>query len=177
MAYSDHLIDQASDLASKDSRRPRQASLRRAVSGAYYALFHEIIDHAVASILSNTDVSGPVGHRLRRVVDHKAALRAAKWFASGSPADIPKSIQAMRSPAHTPIEPALARVCAVFIQLQAARHSADYDLSAPFSRDDTRRHVEDARSAIQALRTLDAKNDTFIFLLGCVLGDSLTRNA
>jgi uncharacterized protein (UPF0332 family) len=34
------LLQQAYDLASKEETDPKQASLRRAVSTAYYALFH-----------------------------------------------------------------------------------------------------------------------------------------
>lgn len=38
----DDLLIQASALLSLDARRPRQANLRRAISTAYYAVFHAI---------------------------------------------------------------------------------------------------------------------------------------
>ena len=41
------LLQQAYDLAYKETTDPKQASLRRAVSTAYYALFHLLIDEAV----------------------------------------------------------------------------------------------------------------------------------
>jgi hypothetical protein len=48
MAFPDDLLEQAYDLANKEPINPKQASLRRAVSTAYYALFHLLIDEAVS---------------------------------------------------------------------------------------------------------------------------------
>ncbi len=44
MAFHDDLLEQANHLARRERGRPRQASLRRAVSSAYYALFHLLIE-------------------------------------------------------------------------------------------------------------------------------------
>src|SRR5712664_67396 len=43
MAFPDDLLEQAQHLAQREPKRPKQASLRRAVSTAYYALFHLLI--------------------------------------------------------------------------------------------------------------------------------------
>ena len=40
MSLPEDLLEQAVHLATLDARRPKQANLRRAVSTAYYALFH-----------------------------------------------------------------------------------------------------------------------------------------
>ena len=40
MSLHADLLEQAEQLAQLDPRRPKQANLRRAVSSAYYALFH-----------------------------------------------------------------------------------------------------------------------------------------
>jgi hypothetical protein len=40
------LLEQAVRLAMLDVRRPKQANLRRAVSSAYYAVFHLLVDEA-----------------------------------------------------------------------------------------------------------------------------------
>src|SRR5882724_812436 len=40
MPFPDHLLEQAHHIANREPKRPKQASLRRAVSTAYYALFH-----------------------------------------------------------------------------------------------------------------------------------------
>jgi hypothetical protein len=49
MSFADDLLEQAYDLANKQPANPKQASLRRAVSAAYYALFHLLIDEAVSN--------------------------------------------------------------------------------------------------------------------------------
>jgi uncharacterized protein (UPF0332 family) len=49
MAYHDDLLRQALQLIHQEPRNPKQASLRRAVSTAYYALFHLLISEAVAN--------------------------------------------------------------------------------------------------------------------------------
>ena len=43
MAFADDLLKQAFLLLNKEPRTPTQASLRRSVSTAYYALFHLLI--------------------------------------------------------------------------------------------------------------------------------------
>ena len=47
MPFPDHLLEQAQHLANRERKRPRQASLRRAVSTAYYALFHLLVSEAI----------------------------------------------------------------------------------------------------------------------------------
>src|SRR5260370_40895720 len=48
MPFADDPLEQAYDLAHKEATNSKQASLRRAVSTAYYALFHLLIDEAVS---------------------------------------------------------------------------------------------------------------------------------
>ncbi len=177
MAYSDDLVEKAKSLAATDPRRPKQANIRRALSSAYYALFHEIVDRAARSILLGADAAGPIGSRLRRTIEHRAVLKCAKWFAGAG--EMPVAIQAMRGAPGAgppPIDASLSRLCQIFVDLQAERHRADYDLSAPFARADVNRRIIEAESAIAALRALETKGDALLFLLGCVMGDGLTRN-
>jgi len=49
MPFADDLLKQAYHLASKERKNPKQASLRRAVSTAYHALVHLLIDEAVGN--------------------------------------------------------------------------------------------------------------------------------
>lgn len=173
MAYADDLLEQARSLASADPHRPKQANVRRAVSAAYYALFHEVAERAVASVLSGAEATGRIGARMRRTVQHSTALRAAKWFTGGGP--MPAAIQRMRSA--LAVDRDLVHVCQVFAELQEERHRADYELASPFSRAEANRRILDAESAISRLRGLQPRGDTLIFLLGCLLGESLTKNA
>jgi uncharacterized protein (UPF0332 family) len=43
--YED-LLKQAVRLATLDIKKPKQANLRRAISSAYYAVFHLLVDEA-----------------------------------------------------------------------------------------------------------------------------------
>jgi hypothetical protein len=51
VSYASDLLEQATALCAADPRRPKQANLRRAVSSAYYAVFHELTESAVAFVL------------------------------------------------------------------------------------------------------------------------------
>src|SRR5437588_12920725 len=49
MAYADDLLQLAQEMASLHSDEAHQPSLRRALSTAYYALFHLLISDAIAN--------------------------------------------------------------------------------------------------------------------------------
>src|SRR5438309_3480401 len=80
MSLHADLLLQARQLATREPRRPRQASLRRAVSTAYYALFHLLISEATSRL-----ITGPGRGRLRqslgRAFVHTAMREAALGFA------------------------------------------------------------------------------------------------
>ena len=69
MSLHGDLLDQASRLAVQEPRRPRQASLRRAVSAAYYALFHLLVDaatrHEVLITVGRVEATFAAWHRIR----------------------------------------------------------------------------------------------------------------
>src|SRR6266496_222381 len=48
MAFHDDPLEQAQHLANRERRQPRKAGLRRAISSAYYALFHILNADAVS---------------------------------------------------------------------------------------------------------------------------------
>ena len=50
MPYHDELLTQAGELIHKDAARSTQADYRRAVSTAYYALFHLLVSETTLSI-------------------------------------------------------------------------------------------------------------------------------
>jgi uncharacterized protein (UPF0332 family) len=54
MSLHNDFLEQARFLAMREARRPKQASLRRAVSTAYYALFH-----LLASEVAERMIIGP----------------------------------------------------------------------------------------------------------------------
>jgi len=59
MAFPDDLLELAQQLADLHPESPHQASLRRAVSTAYYALFHLLISEATTNgSLSGQSIPG-----------------------------------------------------------------------------------------------------------------------
>lgn len=116
MAYHDDLLQQALDLIHKEPRRPKQASLRRAVSTAYYALFHLLISETVA----NWKRAG-LRSELARAFDHgtmkSASIRIQQSNFTGQNGGIIADLKF---------------VARTFGQLQEKRHIADYD-NATFS--------------------------------------------
>ena len=58
MSLPRDLLAQATLLATKEPRRPRQASLRRSVSASHYALFHLLVDTAARRLVSGNDRQG-----------------------------------------------------------------------------------------------------------------------
>jgi hypothetical protein len=172
MTYVDDLLSQSARLVEAPERgRPRQVELRRGVSAAYYALFHEVVDQAVDHTLKGRRPAAEVRSRLRRVVTHKAIKDAAGWLTQGKP---PRVIEEMLAATTAPRD--LVLVCRLFIELQEARHRADYELTARWTLHEARLQVEKAKRAVTKIRTLDHDSAFRVFLLGCLLGDRLTAS-
>ncbi len=149
MSLHADLLAQARHLLRKEPRRPKQASLRRAVSAAYYALFHLLVHES-----SKRLISGAVHARLRaltaRAHDHGAMKQASRTFASGG---LPRVLQPILPQGASP---QLRQVAAVFVALQDARHGADYDVTQMLTRRDTQALVVQVE---EAFRTSDGAFD------------------
>ena len=119
MAYADELLELAQELANLHPDQPHQASLRRAVSTAYYALFHLLISEATAN-WQRPELRATLG----RVFDHGPMKQAAdkkstelnKYF-DEKPPEGPE-----RTLAHN-----LRIVTNTFGQAQYHRNEADYN--------------------------------------------------
>ena len=94
--------------------------MRRAVSACYYALFHQIKEDAASLIAPN--VPAEVNHRIQRWFEHAEMKNVCGRFLN---AKLDQPLLGLIGPAATN---ELQLVCRTFIQLQDARHSADYDL-------------------------------------------------
>lgn len=128
MGLPQDLLDQAELLTVLDKKRPKQANLRRAISTAYYAVFHLLIEDGP----NNWKVPGQQS-RFARIFDHgrmrQAAERIPKRLAKPDAGDpILKS-----SPAQLD---ALLQIAESFNELQRERHRADYDTAAQWTRDE-----------------------------------------
>jgi hypothetical protein len=67
---STDLLKQAKDLAKQDPNRPKDASIRRAISTAYYALFHFLLDEATEMLVGATQADKRLRHLLSRCFGH-----------------------------------------------------------------------------------------------------------
>jgi hypothetical protein len=110
MAYHDDLLRLASDLANKDGAT--QADLRRAVSTAYYALFHLLVSETTLNWSRESSRNA-----LGRMFDHGMMKRVSDRLAKKMPFadEDPTAVSA------------LGLVAKIFVELQDQRHIADYD--------------------------------------------------
>ena len=119
--------------------RPRETDLRRAVSTAYYAMFH-----CLATCCADMLVGGPSAHR-----DMRAWNRMYRSLQHGTTrqrcqhrdiTDFPGPIQDFAS---------------AFVEMQNRRHTADYAPDADFRKSDVIRDINLAESVITAFATVD----------------------
>jgi uncharacterized protein (UPF0332 family) len=158
MSLAQDLLEQAGHLIDKDGANPKQASLRRAVSTAYYALFHLLIDEAV----SNWAVARHRG-RLARTFDHGSMKRVCD--------DQAKSFYSAGKPAAGLL---LKDVAETFSELQLNRHTADYDNSYVWTRADAQQWIDRTGVAFTSWDAIRTQDDSQDFLLSLFL-PKLTR--
>ena len=160
-----HLLEQAGHLAGRQAvGRPRPIDLRRAVSAAYYAVFHTLTEAGAARL--HTDAT--TRHLLSRTFDHRTMKDAARQFANKSGK---LWLFAVATFGSVPQE--LVRVAELFIKLQEARHQADYDrrTASNFSRAVCQLRVTDARNLIRAWEAVRGTPQAQFFLLALLLKD------
>jgi uncharacterized protein (UPF0332 family) len=105
-----------------------EAIFRRAVSTAYYALFHLLIEDACVN-WANADQRRKLG----RQFDHRRMKEASAFTAKRSPAGSDLFV-----------------VSSTFAHLQERRHEADYDLAVTFSSLDVAVDLSAAELAFQS---------------------------
>lgn len=118
MPYPRELLDSAISFHRVDPKT--QATLRRSVSTAYYALFHFLTEEA-----SSNWVRPVQRGKLARNFDHKIMLNASN-----------RCVEAYRKEPPGSLEFHLYSLANAFCQLQRNRQDADYDLLRTFSSSD-----------------------------------------
>src|SRR6266571_7604833 len=139
MGLAEDLLSQASSLLKSDKKKPKQASLRRAVSAAYYALFHFLVDRAVRSLVGASPADDKLRGLVSRRFSHATMNAACKQFDAATTSKPPrgKAIHSAYSGNLPSVPPTLADVAETFVDLQDARHDADYNLMRRFTRAET----------------------------------------
>ena len=157
MSLASDLLDQASTLAGLDPMKPKQASLRRAISAAYYSVFHLLIDDGAWRITANTDLQPYVARSFQHASVKDAANRVIEQSKGTPPWPAPLFTAT--------IEPELIRVCTTFVDLQSLRHSADYNTAVSFKRAEVVAAISRAQAAHQDWTLLRSSDNATVFLL------------
>lgn len=152
MGLAQDLLEQANHLANREPKRPRQASLRRAVSTAYYALFPLLISDAI----SHWNKPQQRAH-MARGFEHTAMKDASKRIAGK---DFRNSDHGMVGQLRT--------VAAAFVNMQQYRHAADYSYVTKWAKTEVHDHiatVTEAFASWQVVRNEKIALDYLISLL------------
>ena len=135
------LLATALRLAKASPSRPKQSDLRRAISTAYYALFHALAEDCANLIVgSGKNASDAAWAQAYRALEHGFAKNACSLIRTlGFPDEI--------------------CLCgAIFIRLQELRHAADYDPAYLVFRADVINAVDLAALAIAKLKSCNRKD-------------------
>lgn len=164
MTLAKDLLEQASHLASRERGKPKQASLRRAISAAYYSVFHLVVADAARRVVDVPRLRPVVG----RAFEHRKLLAVAN--AIERIASKPKDQHWLRQHLTLPVSGDLAAFCSTFADLQDRRHDADYNVAAAFTRSDAFGVVTLAQAAHGAwARERDSENALVFLLAGAGL--------
>ncbi len=114
--------------------RPRQSELRRAVSSAYYAIFHALA-LAAADLLIGTNRNSRIETlwlQIYRSLEHGYARNQCQ------------------NPAIGQFPPEIRDFAAQFVAMQALRHNADYNPAVTFTRREVMRLIDESEASIVA---------------------------
>ncbi|MGP0074165.1 MAG: hypothetical protein ACLPWF_19810 [Bryobacteraceae bacterium] len=159
MGIANDLLAIADRLAQPMAGEPQQASFRRAISTAYYALFHLLIQEAVQSWNGSSSARSGLERRFehRTMKEVSNSIVRGKWRGWSTPSlAIPIDLEA---------------VAAAFVELQEARLQADYDNTKTWSSADARVLVEDVHDAFANWTTVRAHPAAKEYLLSLLIGD------
>lgn len=141
MAFPDELLEQAQHLANREPKHPRQASLRRAVSSAYYSLFHLLVGETV----SHWKVAAQ-RPQLSRIFDHgrmnAASGRVLNPNLSPFTGQDPATVEHLKNVART------------FCRLYEHRQTADYDNATQWSRTEVLTLIDSVKEAFKSMKAI-----------------------
>jgi uncharacterized protein (UPF0332 family) len=144
MPLANDLLEQAYHLAKREPKRPRQASLRRAVSGSYYALFHLLVSEATRNWKQSHQRPA-----LGRFFEHGKMAKAS----DKQRADCNKFINSDPAPAPGPDLDCvrhLQTISLAFFQAYHHRQTADYDTQKQWMRTEALAIIDSVDAAFKA---------------------------
>jgi len=171
MIQPDGLLDHARALTGSGPGRPPDADLRRGVSAAYYAVFHDLTDRAARHLIGSAPE--PARNQIRRTWSHGELSDVAHIVVDRAPTLAADPAAPLSKEASTggPLvdlaagDPDLVEALRLFGELQAARHRADYDHDARFDKLTLLTACRDASRARTQLASSAAASREALFAL------------
>ena len=160
MALFDDLLSLARHLVDRNPGAAIEADLRRAVSTAYYSLFHLLVHEATARIVALPDLRP----RVIRAFEHRDMKRVCQEY-----------INTTVDPVGQPIPPGVKLIAQAFVELQQARQEADYNTAVSYTHTEADTQVQLAEVAFAEWTTMQAEPAANAFLTE-LLFKSILRN-
>lgn len=156
MIRPDGLLEHAAQLAAGPGR-PREADLRRGISAAYYAVFHDLTGRAARHLVGSFPQE--TQNEIRRAWSHRKIARLAKHVVDRSntlnresDATLPDSLKKYGQLLDIAAKDTDLVACMrIFTQLQEQRYSADNDHNAELTKSDLVEACEGAGLARERL--------------------------
>jgi uncharacterized protein (UPF0332 family) len=158
MGVAEEFLTLAVRLSQPASTDPEQACLRRAVSTAHYALFHLLAQEGVQ--VWNGSPSARLG--LERVFEHRRMKEVSLLLSKGH-------WRGWSAP-RLPVPSELKEVAQTFIDLQDARHRADYDNAKTWTPVEVSAQVEAVQIAFDSWRQIRSSPAAGEYLLSLLIG-------
>ena len=155
------LIALARKMLSLKAKRLDDSAVRRAISTAYYALFHLLTEAATGSFVSP---AYPSAAAIRRTFNHQDMRVVSGMFSKGR---MPKLFQESAPSPTIPDE--LKLVARVFVELQIERESADYDPTSPVALEQASLLIEKSEQAFAAWEKVRSTDEARLYLASFLL--------
>ncbi len=155
---------QAEMLAKVDARKPKQANLRRAVSSAYYALFHYLVDESCCLLFGSQHGQAAYRHALGRAFAHGVMKQACLSFAGGTWKDAVRKRLPCDATGKYAVQASIRAIARAFAEWQEKRNLADYDRNERFKRSEVLLLVEQAKDRTARFTALPMSDDKRFFL-------------
>ena len=161
MPFPNDLLEQAYHLANREPKRPKQASLRRAVSTAYYALFHLLSTETSKNWRRPAERS-----TVARMFEHGAMARVCTtkrdeltaYFKTRPTAS--HELKVLRD---------IQLIASTFVLMRQHRETADYDSSTRWTRTDALEKIQSVDAAFKSWNAIRDEHEAQNFLVTLLL--------
>ena len=148
---------------------PSETVLRRALSSAYYGLFHRL---TTAGSMPFAVGGEPLRFQATRAFSHTAMRKVCDAYVRSPARPFPTGLEKL-SP--NPPDKRLIGMALAFARLQEGRHSADYDFSVVIEPQYAAELVLLAETALADFDAIQSFPETTVFLAALLLAERWTR--